>query len=37
MPSDAATYPAFERTAAELAARIPFLVQLLAHDLMEVN
>ncbi len=34
---DAATYPAFERTAAELAARIPFLVQMLAHDLMEVN
>ena len=34
---DATTYPAFERTAADLAGRIPFLVQLLAHDLMEVN
>ena len=34
---DATTYPAFERTAADLAARIPFLVQLLAHDLVEVN
>jgi protein-tyrosine-phosphatase/DNA-binding transcriptional ArsR family regulator len=35
--SDSTTYPAFERTAADLAGRIPFLVQLLAHDLMEVN
>ena len=34
---DATTYPAFERTATELAGRIPFLVQVLAHDLMEVN
>lgn len=34
---DATTYPAFERTAADLAARIPFLVQLLVHDLVEVN
>jgi protein-tyrosine-phosphatase/DNA-binding transcriptional ArsR family regulator len=35
--SDVTTYPAFERAAADLAGRIPFLVQLLAHDLMEVN
>jgi protein-tyrosine-phosphatase len=35
--SDSTTYPAFERTAADLAGRIPFLVQLLARDLMEVN
>ena len=35
--TDAATYPAFERTASDLAARIPLLVQLLAHDPMEVN
>jgi protein-tyrosine-phosphatase len=35
--TEAATYPAFERTAADLAGRIRFLVQLLAHDLMEVN
>jgi protein-tyrosine-phosphatase len=34
---DSTTYPAFERTAADLAGRIPFLVQLLARDLMEVN
>ena len=35
--TDEATYPAFERAAAELVARIPFLVQLLAHDLVEGN
>jgi protein-tyrosine-phosphatase len=35
--NDATTYPAFERTAADLAGRIPFLMQLLVHDLMEVN
>jgi protein-tyrosine-phosphatase len=29
--SDAETYPAFERTAAELAARIPFLLELIAR------
>ena len=29
-PTDAAAYPAFERTADELAARMPFLVHLLA-------
>ena len=33
--SDAETYPAFERTADELASRIPFLIELTAstHDL----
>ncbi|MGO8687308.1 MAG: ArsR family transcriptional regulator [Candidatus Dormibacteria bacterium] len=35
--TDEATYPAFERTAAELAVRMPFLVQLLVYDLMEMN
>jgi protein-tyrosine-phosphatase len=29
--NDAETYPAFERTATELAARIPFLLELIAH------
>jgi protein-tyrosine-phosphatase/DNA-binding transcriptional ArsR family regulator len=35
--TDAATYPAFERAAHDIAGRIPFLMQLLAHDLMGVN
>jgi protein-tyrosine-phosphatase len=35
--TDAATYPAFERAANDIAGRIPFLVQLLAHDHMGVN
>ena len=29
--SDAETYPAFQRTASELATRIPFLLQLIGH------
>jgi ArsR family transcriptional regulator, arsenate/arsenite/antimonite-responsive transcriptional repressor / arsenate reductase (thioredoxin) len=37
--SDEEGYPAFERTADELAARIPFLLELIEHDLstQEVN
>lgn len=35
--SDEATYPAFEVTAAELAARIPFLVSSLAEDVAEAT
>ena len=35
--SDATTYPAFERAAHDIAGRIPFLVELLAHDQMGVN
>jgi protein-tyrosine-phosphatase/DNA-binding transcriptional ArsR family regulator len=36
--TDAKSYPAFERTADELAARIPFLLELIEHDLStEVN
>jgi protein-tyrosine-phosphatase/DNA-binding transcriptional ArsR family regulator len=35
--NDDETYPAFETAAAQLAARIPFLVQLLAHGMTEVN
>lgn len=31
--SDDLSYPAFERAAAELAARIPFLLELIDHDL----
>jgi ArsR family transcriptional regulator, arsenate/arsenite/antimonite-responsive transcriptional repressor / arsenate reductase (thioredoxin) len=31
--TDAESYPAFERTAAELARRIPFLLELIEHDL----
>lgn len=30
--TDEETYPAFERTAAELGARIPFLLELIAHS-----
>jgi protein-tyrosine-phosphatase len=29
---DEATYPAFERTASELEARIPFLLDLIRHE-----
>ena len=29
--NDDETYPAFERTADELASRIPFLLELIAH------
>jgi protein-tyrosine-phosphatase len=37
--SDEQSYPAFERTAAELAVRIPFLLELIEHDqpTQEVN
>jgi protein-tyrosine-phosphatase/DNA-binding transcriptional ArsR family regulator len=37
--SDVESYPAFERTADELAARMPFLLELIEHDLstQEVN
>jgi protein-tyrosine-phosphatase len=37
--SDMESYPAFERTAAELAVRIPFLLELIEHELstQEVN
>jgi protein-tyrosine-phosphatase len=31
--SDEETYPAFQRTAAELAGRVPFLLELIEHDL----
>lgn len=31
--TDEETYPAFERTAAELSQRIPFLLELIEHDL----
>lgn len=31
--SDAESYPAFERTAAELEQRVPFLLELIEHDL----
>jgi hypothetical protein len=31
--SDEESYPAFERTADELASRIPFLLELIDHDL----
>jgi hypothetical protein len=30
--SDEETYPAFQRTATELAARIPFLLERIKHD-----
>lgn len=35
--TDAATYPAFELTAGDLATRIPILLQLLANSPVEVN
>jgi hypothetical protein len=35
--SDEQIYPAFERTAGDLATRIPFLLELIGHTTQEVS